>query len=581
MEPLKRSITSLAFALIVALGASAQEISFTAAVDRNTIAAGDQFRLTITLTNAQEPYSTPSMVGLVVMQGPHESSSVNIMNGRMSSSVSRIWILTATQPGKYTIGPARVKVAKGVIETDPITIEVTKGNAPPSDASAAQGQHKDPNLFITVTLSKSKAYVGEQILATYYLYNRYASVEDANFQPPKLTGFWTEEIDVGGTRWEERVVNGLAYRVGIIKQQLLIPQRSGKLRIEPMALTCLVNRSFFNRGTSVEASSNAAEFTATPLPAGAPANFNGAVGELQLQVLADRTKVKENEAIEVELRISGRSNLKLIDAPRINFPSDLETYEPKSIDKINVSSAGMSGTRGFQYTVIPRNEGRFELDPITMSYFDLRSGSYKELRTEPLVIEVSPGDSGPSASISRPSRTDVVPLEHDIRYIHTGDLELRPTGHFLFGSWPWVAGMSAPGVAFLLFALVHRRRQRLLGDPEALRKLRAERTAKQRLREAESALQQGSSAQFHTALSKALHGYLADKFGLGVAEVTAADLRTRITGHEGSEELAESCARILATCDMARFAPVEDKPRKDLYDEAASLIQRLERDHRS
>lgn len=279
----------LAAGLLGMAPAFAQEIGFTAAVDRNAIAAGDQLRLTITLTNARERFEAPDLGGLVVVQGPFESSSFNYVNGRMSSTVSRTWVLTATKPGRYTIGPAKARIGNGVIQTEPITIEVSKGSAPPPAPAEAQGQQRgDPNLFISLVLSKSKAYVGEQVLASYYVYNRYPNVEIAKVDPSKPNGFWVEELSVDNAPREQRVVNGLPYNVTLIKQQLLLPQRSGTLRIEPLSISFIVNRSFFSRGTPVDARSNAAELTALPLPAGAPAGFNGAVGELELTVKADR-----------------------------------------------------------------------------------------------------------------------------------------------------------------------------------------------------------------------------------------------------------------------------------------------------
>lgn len=570
------SSIALLIGLMGSIPAAAQEIAFTASVDRTTIAAGDQLRLTVTLTNAQERFTAPDLGGLVVVAGPHESSSFNFVNGRSSSTVSRTWVLTATQPGKYTIGPARVKVLRGTIETDPITIEVTKGTGAQGDAAVQRAQQSDPNLFIIVSLSKSKAFVGEQVVASYHVYNRYPNVEQTGSTPPQLSGFWSEELDVSQARAEDKVINGLQYRVVLVKQQLLLPQRAGKLRIEPMSLSCVVNRSFFNRGTAVEVRSNAVEFTALPLPAGAPPDFTGAVGELALEVQADRSQVKVNDAIELNVRISGKGNLKLIEAPKPAFPSDFEVYEPKVNDRITVSAAGMSGARGFQYTVLPRHDGRYEIEPLSFSYFDTRTSAYKTLRSAPIVIEVAPGDAG-SASAAAPSlRTDVVDLDRDIRFIRQGDAGLRPKGRHLFGSWPWLAGMSAPPVLLLGLLLWDARRKRLAADADGLRRSRAEKLARQRLREAAQALKAGSASDFHTALSKALHGYAADKFGLGAGSVNEQSIAERIGTDEG-RALARRFAALIAACDMARFAPVEDRPRAERYEEALAIIQQSER----
>ena len=560
------------------LSARAQEITFDASVDRTTIAAGEQVRLTITLSNAQGSFSAPDLGGMVVVQGPFESTNINFFNGRMVSTISRTWRITATSPGKYTIGRAKAKVAGGLMETEPITIEVGPAAARPQDPQAGLGQQRNTDLFITIQLSRGKGYVGEQIVATYTLYSRYSNVDLAKYDLPKLNGFWAEEVALGNTSWEDRpeTVNGIQYRVAVLKKQVLFPQRAGKLRVDPFSMTCVVNRSFFNRGNTLEVTSNAVEFTAMELPSGAPADFTGAVGELQMSVKADRTEVKADEAIELTLRMNGRSNLKMLAAPPIGFPSDFEVYDPKVTDKITVNGNGMSGQREFQYLVIPRYEGLYELDPVTFSYFDPKAGTYRTLRSEGLTIKVAPGAEGPSASVQRPSRTDVKVVGSDIRYIRTGHTPLRVRGELLFGSPSWWAGMSAPALAFLLLLVWYRKRERERGDVTALRRKRADKVARERLKQAAEALRRNDRDAFHAALGKALHGYLADKFGLGVAEVSAGAIAARMPQVPEGDSLAQAFAGLIATCDMARFAPVDDRPRQDLYDEAARLIGRTE-----
>lgn len=555
-----------------------QEISFTAKVDRTNIAAGEPVQLTITLVNAQGNISAPELGGLVIQRGPFPSTDIKVFNGRMVTSVSHTWVLTANRPGKYTIGPARVQVGGGVISTEPITIEVGAAAAQPKDAQAAQGQSRDVNLFATISVSKNKAYVGDQVVATYTLYSRYANLDLAQYDLPKLNGFWTEDVPMGNANWEDKLetINGMQYKVAILKRQVLFPQKSGKLRIEPFTLTCVVNRSFFNRGTSIDLKSNAVELTVQDLPPNAPPGFSGAVGELQMTVKADRTSIKADEAIELTVRFNGRSNLKLLEAPSIAFPSDFEVYDPKVTDKITVNGGGMSGQREFQYLVIPRFEGQYELEPVTFSYFDTKAGGYKTLTGEAMTIDVAQGAGGAGAAIQRPTKTDVKVLGTDIRYIRQGPLELRPVGQQLFGSVKWFAGMGAPALAFV-FLLVWRRKQLSdQADATGMRRKRADKVARERLRQAADALKQNAREPFYTALSKALHGYLADKLGIGVAEVSASQLQERLSGYPEGPALAADFAALITTCDMARFAPTDDRPRQELYDEAARLIGRAE-----
>jgi hypothetical protein len=290
--------------------------------------------------------------------------------------------------------------------------------------------------------------------------------------------------------------------------------------------------------------------------------------------------VKANEAIDLKVRFSGRANLKLLEAPKPRFPTDFEVYDPKVSDKVGVTAAGMSGSREFQYLVIPRHEGTYTLDPITISYFDPEKGSYQQLSSGPLTFTVEKGDgtgAAGSAAVTRPSRTDVQQLERDIRYIRTGDLDLTPKGHHLFGSWPYVAGMASPALALVLLLGWKRRREAALADAAGVRRKAADKVARKRLSEAADALGRNDRDAFYTALSRALHGYLADKFTLGVAEVNAATLRERM----GPGEVADRFIRLIDACAMARFAPVEDRSRQELYDEAAALITRIENEQRA
>lgn len=576
-----RNITLL-IAFTCAIAVKAQEISFTATVDRNEIAVGERLKLTVALTNAREQFTSPDLGDLVVLQGPFESSSFNYVNGQLSSSVTRTWVLTATDPGTYTIGASRVRIGGGVLETDPITIKVTRAASAPSAPEVQEGQRRNRDLFVNISLSKERAFVGEQVIARYTLYSRYANLELSKFDPPKLNGFWAEEIDGGERGWEPApvVVNGLQYRVAVLKEQVLFPQRAGKLTIGPVSLSFTVNRSFFSRGATVEISSNTAEFIAKELPSGAPPDFSGAVGELKMQVETDRTKVQADEAIELKVTLSGRSNLKLLDAPRLTFPADMEVYDPKTEDRITVNSNGMSGRREFQYLVIPRHEGEYVLDPITLSYFDPRSGKYHTLHSDTIRIEVEAG-SGAGAGTTAVRGRQVEVLGRDIRYIRTGDLDLRPHGRMLFGSPRWIAAMAAPPLALLLFFVWYGKHKASLSDQAGLRRRKADRVARKRLSEAEKAMQQGRSEEFHTQLSKALHGYLTDKFGLGVAEITVNNLRERMSSINDGDRLAQEYTGLIAECDMARFAPIGDGPRRELYDKAVQLIGNIEREHRA
>ena len=109
-----------------------------------------------------------------------------------------------------------------------------------------------------------------------------------------------------------------------------------------------------------------------------------------------------------------------------------------------------------------------------------------------------------------------------------------------------------------------------------MRRKHADRVVKKRLIEAEKALKGNDRSAFYTALGKALHGYITDKFGLGQAETTGAHIEAHFAQYENGTSIAKEYAALIEAADMARYAPVEDRPRKQLYDDAAALIHRTE-----
>jgi hypothetical protein len=584
-----RTTATIGLLLVLLLGGisrlSAQEITFQATVDRNTIAVGEHVKLSITLTNARGSFGAPDLGGMMVVQGPFESTNMSIINGRMSGSVTRTWLLTAAKPGRYTIGPVQAKVGGGTIQTEPIVVEVTKGNAPRSgDPQAALGQQRDPNLFTTISLSRNKGYVGEQVIATYMLYSRYANLQSVPKEMPKISNAWVEEVDLGEPHWEDKLetINGVQYRVAVLRKQVLFPQRSGTLRIEPFVQTCVIDRSFFNPGRNVEVRSNVAEYTVLDLPPGASSDFNGAVGELEMTVAAARTQVEVDGSVDISVRFTGRTNLKLLEAPVLELPSDLEVYDPKVVDRISANASGMSGSREFQYLIIPRHDGTFELPAIQVSYFDTKTGTYRTLSSEPITLEVAPGNGNTSAPVpQRALQSDVQLLGTDIRHIRTGNLQLREKGRALFGSWAWAAGMTAPALGYVLLLGWHRRRTKAAQDVVGTRRKQADKVAQRHLAQARLALDQNERDAFYNALSRALNGYLGDKFGLGPAESMRENIQDRLSGLPNGTALAQRYSALITACDLARFAPIEDTPRGTLYQQAAELIGTIEQQFRA
>ena len=88
------------------------------------------------------------------------------------------------------------------------------------------------------------------------------------------------------------------------------------------------------------------------------------------------------DIVFVVTAISGKGNVSLLEAPKIDFPPDFEVYDVKVTDNTDKSTGRTTGSKTFEYRFIPRSHGTFTLGPIEYSYYDIDAGRYSTLRSQ-------------------------------------------------------------------------------------------------------------------------------------------------------------------------------------------------------
>jgi hypothetical protein len=407
IKPMAKIASALLLLLSLFLwhSAIAQEASFTASVSKNRVAVGEQFQISFTINTNASNFNAPDLSNFITYSGPNQSSSMQIINGSVSQTISMNYVLAAKKEGKFTIGAASIQVGNKLLNTKPIAIEVVKGgqSAPQGGGNnTAKGNNSaypedvESNIFMRATVSKSKVYQGEQLLVTYKVYTRLNIVDNALSKAPSFNGFWSEEVP-NPTRQSElhsEVLDGIQYQVAEIKKTILIPQRAGTLNIDPLEMEIVTrvksksrNNSFFDQffgggyqDVKLSIASKPVKVEVMPLPEkGRPENFNGAVGQLNIEASIKNNELKTDEGCNLTYTISGKGNLKLLEAFKLKLPADIETYDPKITDKINVSVDGVKGSRTFDYLLIPRYAGNYTIPALQFSYFDPQKGTIRNL----------------------------------------------------------------------------------------------------------------------------------------------------------------------------------------------------------
>ncbi|MBI4930244.1 MAG: protein BatD [Bacteroidetes bacterium] len=582
---------------------------FTASVNKNKVTVGEVFQLDFTINASGKSFTPPSFNDFNVYSGPNQSSSVQIVNGSMSQSITLSYYLAAKKEGTFTIGAASITVGTNTLQSNPISIEVVKGNTQAQTQTQSGNQNQtraqatSDNLFARTIVSKSKVYAGEQITITHKVYTRMnlKGFQDVKF--PSYNGFWAQEVG-RNAQYEVTTENigGVAYNVVEVKKAFLFAQRSGKIEIEPMEVQCVVreksgkrndpfeqffgNDPFFGGMSSYKdvlytVKSNAVTIDVTPLPeATKPADFPGAVGNFSINAAIDKDKVKANEGINLKITISGKGNLKLIDAPKMTFPDEFETYDPKTNENISVSEGGVTGSKTFEYLLIPRHEGIYKIQPNDFNYFDADKKTYVKLPSKEFTITVEKGEGGTSAtmpSISSVVKEDVKMVGNDIRYIKTGDIILTKKGEYFFGSSGFIAGFGVPPLLFLVFLLLRREHIKRNSDLVLVKKRRASRIAKKQLAKAERSMKENDKENFFVNVLSALYNYTGNKMNIPVAELSKEKVVEVLKEKNVAEETIHELVTLLDECEFARYAPgLQSGNLNEVYSRAENIITKIE-----
>ena len=600
---MKKLIIILIALIAYSTQAFADKVSFTASAP-DAVVVGDQFRLSYTVTTQKvKDFRAPSIKGFDVLMGPSRSqqSSTQIVNGNVTStsSITFTYILMANTAGEYTIGGASIVADGNQMVSNSVKIKVlpqdqnSNGGQGGSSAQSSGTSVSDQDLFITATASKTNVFEQEAFVLTYKIYTRESNLQLNNAKLPDFKGFHSQEIEMTtNARWTPEHYRGRNYYTTVYRQFVLFPQQSGKLYIDPAQFQMTIGKpvqsddpfdAFFNGGSNViEIKKSIATpkiaINVSPLPAGKPADFSGGVGEFTVSSSINSKELKTNDAITIKLVISGTGNLKLISNPEIKFPEDFEVYDPKVDNQVRLTREGLTGNRVIEYLAIPRHAGTYKIPGVSFSYFDIRSKSYKTLKTEEYVVNIEKGAGNADQVIANfTNKEDLKVLGEDIRYIKQNEVTLQPKGSFFYGSMSYWLFYIIPALAFIIFFIIYRKQAAENANVAKVRTKKANKVATKRMKLAGKLLSENKKDAFYDEVLKALWGYISDKLNIPVSRLSKDNIEEKLRNHGVSEELIKDFLNALNDCEFARFAPGDESQAMDkVYASSIEVISKME-----
>lgn len=566
----------------------AQGVTAEARVQSSTVYEGEMFRFQIWVEGSDEP-EQPDLSGLADFEavftggGSNNRTSVVIVNGQMQRDESRAyvfnWSLTPKRGGVLTIPSIGVKAGGVVASTQPLSIRVTA----PSE---------DSDVRLVVGVSPANPYVGEPTTLQVKLFLK-KRMDNASFvfrgveplfsvpQPdPVRQQNRQSAIEILGerapTQNAQEVVNGEEYYT-FTAERAIIPARAGEAEISGTVAGKLMVSSggFFDAGEwrSVSVPSNSVKVTVRDLPrAGRPAGFNDLVGQFTVSASADPVAVNVGDPVTLRITVNGsgpmdrvpRPDLKRILGDRFRVPDDMASPELRP------------GQVVFTQTVRPTRADAKEIPAIEVAYFDTRTGAYGVARSSPIALRVAETKVVTASDAVAASASAVESAELKER---VGGLEANTVSTAILTDERFDVAKAArspavlavaggPAVAYAATALAVFVRRRAGADPARNRRRAAGSTA---LREVASA----TGAEAPAVISRALTGYVADRFGLLAAGLTPRECEERLSAVDA--EGAAAVRGLLDRCDAARFAGMSVGEASDLRARAAAAVERLER----
>ena len=594
-----RKLTLLLILLTSSITLFAQKITFEATAP-NIVEVGEVFRVEYTVNSGIEieksTFSRPQIDDFDIIAGPTESKvqGVSIVNGDVTKSINitYTYVLTSKKKGILVIPSTKMRVNGVEYTSKPLNVEVVGDD----EKSGKTNKITSEDIIVKVTTNKSEVYKGEPIKVSIKLYSQVIlNIENSKF--PSFNGFYVQEIDNSNARQYRATLNSKVYNAITLREYLLFPQQSGVLEIEQADINVIaqivtqsarqstLDNFFSNQMDVVEVrrkiSTEPLKITVKELPAGAPSDFNGAVGDFTIRKDVPTTEVVANSSVMFTLEIRGGGNLPLLKTPKLELPNSFEQYSVKTAESLKIINDNISGYRRFEYPIIARAEGHYDIQPVNFTYFNPQSSKYVTIMTENSAINVLPDSSkvasiGSGGLVSGLSKEEVTILGEDIRFIRIGENNLKKERSiFIFSIGYFVSIILILG-SFVLALIYLKKRIKLLKNKVLVKGKRANKVALQRLNTANQYIKQGDKRKFYEEMLKALWGYMSDKLNIPVSSLTKDNVREGLVKKSISIDDINVFLQIISDCEYAQYSPLATGHMNEIYNNAVGKLSKFE-----
>ncbi len=348
-------------------------------------------------------------------RGTSTQSQTSIVNGQVSSSQSIIMTYLPTKQGVFTIPSfkmrvneqiisvtgKKVKVGPAVQQRDPLRSPFDRD---PIDDFFGRGETEfidiKEDALLALTTSKDEVYVGEGFTTTLSFL-----VADNNRAPMQFhdlgkqladilkklrpSNCWEENFNIENIEGEHVEIQGKGYTQYKVYQGTFYPLNTQPVQFPSVGLEMIKfkvakNPSFFGQNRKEDFKtfySKARTIKVKELPPH-PLRDAVTVGDYRLDEKIAATDLETGQSVSYEFRVFGEGNISSIEKPILTRDNLFDFYEPSIRQSINREGNRVSGTKSFNYFLIPKEPGAYKLgDYFNWVFFNPTTKKYDTLRS--------------------------------------------------------------------------------------------------------------------------------------------------------------------------------------------------------
>ncbi len=408
-----RFLTSVAL-LFAFLTSQAQNIQV--ALGPGEIGENQVWTITVTVQNDRlRSYDNFPEIEGFRKRGTSTQSTQNIINGQISSSQSIIMSYLPLKQGVYTINDFTMKINDESIrvpgkrvtvgpavrqQSDPFRSLFDSGRDDFFGRGETEFINVSDDAFLALTTSKDEVYIGEgfnAMLAFYVSEDNRAPLQfyelgrqlSEMLRKLKPNNCWEENFNIENIEGETVTIGNKGYTRYKIYQATYYPLNADpivfpKVPLEMIKYKVARNPSFFgqNRKEDFKTFTSKAKTVRVKQLPSHPLRDKVAVGAYKLSEMMPSTDLTTGKSVSYTFSVFGEGNISAIQNPDIRKDANFEFYDPNVRMNVKRENGRVTGTKSFNYFMIPKEPGRYDLaNYFQWVFFNPETAKYDTLKS--------------------------------------------------------------------------------------------------------------------------------------------------------------------------------------------------------